>query len=195
MSKLHFFYGTMSAGKSVQLIQTHYTSTKSGIRTIAIKPELDNRFSENKIVSRMGIECPAQPLVSIKVDYILCSFPDVRRILVDEAQFFTPDSIESLVTLADVHGKTIMCYGLMVDSDGTMFPGAKKLIESGAVLHQLRTSCQIQNCESLATHHLRFDSNGNIIRKGAQICIGDDIYMSVCRPHFYEKYHGQKIKE
>ena len=44
--------------------------------------------------------------------------------------------------------------------------------------------------EMLATHHLRYDANGNVIRAGAQIAIGDSNYKSVCRQHFNMFYHG-----
>ena len=190
MSKLHFHYGVMSAGKSTQLIQAHYNFTNNDVHCLAVKPIIDSRVSESKIVSRIGIECPAVPMDKLRVRNIIKKY-DASVILIDEVQFFDSKSIDCLVDLADSYGKIVMCYGLMIDSNGQMFDAAKRLLESGATLHKLRTSCEINRCMNLATHHLRFDINGQVIRKGQQICVGDSNYKSVCRPHFYEYYKGK----
>ena len=190
MSRLHFFYGVMSAGKSVQLIQTHYNLTQNGTPVVAVKPCTDTRSAENEISSRIGISCPAAPMRSINANKIISQFPDTKVLLVDEVQFFNASSIKNLVLLADKYDITVMCYGLKINCDGIMWPAAKKLIEEGATLHELRTSCQMPDCQKLASHILLY-LDGKVAKRPVQPVIGDTAFKSVCRKHFYEKYHGK----
>ena len=79
----------------------------------------------------------------------------------------------------------------MVDSNEKIFPASQRLIEVGAKLHRMESTCQIQGCMHLATHHLRFDSDGRVIRDGEQVALGDSNYKSVCRMHYNQMYHGK----
>ncbi len=111
-------------------------------------------------------------------------------ILIDEIQFFAPSDIDQLVRIADTTPVIVMCYGLMVDSNEQMFPASRRLIEVGAKLHRMESTCQMPGCMRLATHHLRFDATGDVIRAGEQICVGDSAFKSVCRQHFNAIYHN-----
>ena len=189
MATLHFHYGTMGCSKSAQLIINAYNQVKNGNPTEIIKPKTDNRFSADHVDSRIGISAPATVRESL-VDYT--PNPKTKIVLIDEVQFFTPADIDRLVKIADDknHPIIVMCYGLMVDSNEQIFPASCRLIEVGAKLHRMESTCQIQGCMHLATHHLRFDANGNVVRAGAQIAVGDSNYKSVCRQHFNMMYHG-----
>ena len=43
MAKLHFYYGTMGAGKSTSLLLMNYNYRKAGFNPLIIKPMLDTR--------------------------------------------------------------------------------------------------------------------------------------------------------
>ncbi len=187
MANLHFHYGTMGCSKSALLIINAYNQNKNGNKTEIIKPKIDNRFSENKVNSRVGISSDATVLSSLQK---WSPSPETKMVLIDEIQFFKPEDIDVLVHIADTKPIIIMCYGLMVDSNEHIFPASRRLIEVGAKLHRMESTCQIPGCMHLATHHLRFDSAGNVIREGAQISVGDSNYKSVCRQHFNMLYHG-----
>lgn len=176
MANLHFHYGTMGCSKSAQLIINAYNQNKNGNKTEIIKPKTDNRFSENKIDSRIGISTPATVLESLDK---YSPAPDTKMVLIDEIQFFSPTDIDRLVRIADSRPVIIMCYGLMVDSNENIFPASRRLIEVGAKLHRMESTCQIPGCMHLATHHLRYDATGNVVRAGAQIAVGDNNYKSV----------------
>ena len=120
--------------------------------------------------------------------------PNTQVVLVDEVQFFSESDIDTLVRIADQQNKIVMCYGLMVDSNESIFPASRRLIEVGAKLHRMDSNCQISGCMKLATHHLRFDSNGKVIHAGEQFALGDSNYKSVCREHFNHLYHGTRQK-
>lgn len=186
MANLHFHYGTMSSSKSAKLIINAYNFQQNKTKTEIIKPAFDSRFAEDKIKSRIGIECQAKNLKDLS-NYM--PKKDTKVILIDEVQFFSPSDIDKLVYIADNMGIIIMCYGLMVDSNENIFPSSRRLIEVGAKLHRLESNCQIQGCMNLATHHLRFDSAGQVIRAGEQFALGDSNFKSVCRKHFHEYYY------
>lgn len=191
MAKLHFHYGTMSSSKSAQLIINGYNLNNQNKQTEIIKPQTDNRFSENKVNSRVGISADATVLKSL-TGY--SPLPDTKMLLIDEIHFFSPADIDALVRIADNTPVIVMCYGLMVDSNEQIFPASRRLIEVGAKLHRMESTCQMPDCMHLATHHLRFDAAGLVVRAGAQIAVGDSNYKSVCRMHYNQIYHGQNNK-
>ncbi len=185
MANLHFHYGVMSSSKSAALLINAYNFRKNGIKIELIKPSKDVRFSCDTIDSRIGLSDTALALTDFK-EYIPGT--DTKVLLVDEVQFFAPTDVDVLVDIADNKNKIIMCYGLMVDSNENIFPASRRLIEVGAKLHRMESNCQIPGCMHLATHQLRFDSNGHVIRAGDQFALGDENYKSVCRKHFNEYY-------
>ncbi len=191
MANLHFHYGVMSSSKSAALIVNAYNYRRNGTMVEVIKPAYDSRFSTQKIVSRIGLECDALALPDLQ-NYTPA--PNTNVILVDEAQFFSATDIDKLVRIADQQNKIVMCYGLMVDSNEQIFPASRRLIEVGAKLHRMDSNCQINGCMKLATHHLRFDNSGRVIRAGDQFALGDSNYKSVCRAHYNELYNGIKQK-
>lgn len=188
MANLHFHYGVMSSSKSAALIINAYNFKHNNNQVEVIKPSFDSRFAAQKIVSRIGLECDAMAMPDLRA---YAPAPQTKVILVDEVQFFAPSDIDKLVHIADIQGKIVMCYGLMVDSNEELFPASKRLIEVGAKLHRMDSNCQIDGCMKLATHHLRFDTNGQVIRAGDQFVLGDSNYKSVCRAHYNALYHGK----
>lgn len=191
MANLHFHYGTMGCSKSALLIINAYNQNKNGNKTEIIKPKVDNRFSSDAVNSRIGISAPAVVMESL-ANWRPMS--DTKMVLIDEIQFFSPSDIDHLVHIADNSPVIIMCYGLMIDSNECIFPASRRLIEVGAKLHRMESTCQIPGCMRLATHHLRFDNTGNVVRAGAQIAVGDGMYKSVCRRHFNNMYHAKSEK-
>ncbi len=192
MANLHFHYGTMGSSKSAQLIINAYNFNRNGTPVAVIKPAYDNRFDVQCISSRIGISIDATPLKNLdnyKID------PNTRVLLVDEVQFFAPSDIDHMVDIADTQNVIVMAYGLMIDSNERIFPAARRLIEVGAKLHRMESNCQIPGCLSLATHHLRFDASGNVIRDGDRFQLGDTNFKSVCRHHFNEIYRNNKSRE
>ncbi len=187
MANLHFHYGTMGSSKSAQLLINAHNQKNNGNKTEIIKPKTDNRFSTDHVDSRIGISAPAMVLPNLQQ---YTPAPDTKMVLIDEVQFFAPEDIDRLVQIADSRPIIIMCYGLMVDSNECIFPASRRLIEVGAKLHRMESTCQMPGCMKLATHHLRFDSTGAVIRAGAQISVGDSNYKSVCRQHFNAIYNG-----
>lgn len=191
MAKLHFYYGVMSSSKSAILGINAFNFRRTGNKWEAIKPAVDNRDSDTDIVSRIGIRTQANALKNLEK---YTPKPNTQFILVDEVQFFSPHDIEKLVKIADTTDITIFCYGLKVDSNGNLFPASAKLLAEADELHQMETVCEISGCSSMASHHIRFDEQGNIIRHGSQVEVGASQYKSVCRKHFHKLYDNPCAK-
>lgn len=191
MATLHFHYGVMSSSKSALLVINAYNYKKNGLQVEVLKPSFDKRFSASTVKSRIGIETDAMALGNLD-NYTPRA--GTRVVLVDEVQFWSPADIDKLVHIADDLDITVMCYGLMVDSNQVMFPASKRLIEVGAELHLHESNCQINGCMELATHHLRFAPDGTVIRAGDQFALGDSNYKSVCRKHFNLMYNERGKK-
>ena len=83
----------------------------------------------------------------------------------------------------------------MVDSNENIFPASKRLVEIGAELHRMESVCEVNGCTKLATHHVRFDNNGSVVKNGAQVEVGADQYMSTCRRHYRMFIDGLLQKE
>jgi len=56
MAKLYFNYSTMNAGKSTLLLQAAHNYRERGMQTYLITAQMDTRFGQGKIASRIGIE-------------------------------------------------------------------------------------------------------------------------------------------
>ena len=188
MAKIHFYYGVMSSSKSAMLGINAFNFNRTGNKWEAIKPTTDNRDSDTNIVSRVGIQTPAKALKNLD-NYKLKK--GTQFLLVDEVQFFSPNDIDKLVQSADASNITIFCYGLKVDSNGDLFPSSAKLIAVADELHCMETVCEMPRCKEMASHHIRFDANGNVVRHGNQVEVGASQYKSVCRKHFYKMYYPQ----
>ncbi|MBR4475772.1 MAG: thymidine kinase [Alphaproteobacteria bacterium] len=190
MAKLHFYYGVMGSSKSAQLIINAFNYRKSGKNVEVIKPAIDTRFDVNKVTSRAG-DLSVDALALKNLDNYQPK-PETNVVFVDELQFFSPADVDKLAHFADIQDKIVICYGLMVDSNEKLFPASQHMIEIGAELHTMESNCQIDGCLHRATHHLRFDGAGNVIRAGEQVVLGDSNYKSVCRMHYNQMYKQQK---
>jgi thymidine kinase len=185
MAKLYFRYSSMNAGKSLDLISTHYNYLELGKNPIAYIPSV----SGNYIKSRMGCEIEAIPFDKsyiFALDNMNLS-KSCDCILIDEAQFLTKDQVVQLHKIAVLEATPIICYGLRTDFRGEPFEGSTMLLALADELQELPTLC---HCGKKARMVLR-TVNGKVITEGEQVAIKDINeqikYHSVCGRHFYLK--------
>ena len=103
---------------------------------------------------------------------------------VDEAQFLEDEQVWQLARVADRLGIPVMCYGLRTDFQGKLFSGSKALLAIADELREVRTICR---CGRKATMVVRLGADGKVAREGAQVAIGKDVYVSLCRRHWEEE--------
>ncbi|WNV45977.1 thymidine kinase [Aeromonas phage AerS_266] len=101
--------------------------------------------------------------------------------LVDEVQFLTEKQVKELTDIVDYLDIPVLAFGLRNDFQGKPFPASAFIMANAEELKELKGIC---HCKRKATHVLRVDESGNVIREGDQICVGgNDLYYSVCRFH------------
>jgi len=191
MAKLYFYYASMNAGKSSHLLQADFNYRERGMRTMLWTAALDSR-SAGMVRSRIGLESEAHTFApetdlwevigaAHKVEPLDC-------VLVDEAQFLSPEQVWQLARLADEGGIPVLCYGLRTDFQGALFPGSAVLLGIADALVELKAVC---HCGRKATMNLRVDESGAAVRQGQQTEIGgNDRYVALCRKHFSEALAG-----
>ena len=188
MAKLHFFYSTMNAGKSTALLQSNHNYKESNLKTILFLPKDIAVKSNNKIVSRIGLEAEA---ISIDNDFNFFKYikdinhDDISCVFVDEVQFLEKNQIQQLSKVADELNIPVMCYGIRTDFQGKLFNGSSELLAIADNLNELKTICS--ECDKKATMVVRLDAEGEVILEGEKVLVGgNDIYKTVCRKHFRE---------
>ncbi|MDO8954258.1 MAG: thymidine kinase [Gammaproteobacteria bacterium] len=189
MAKLHFYYSAMNAGKTTLLLQSNYNYRERGMNTLLLTPQIDNRFGQGKIASRIGLQEDAISFDSNSDLYAIAkdhqSNNPLHCILVDEAQFLSRNQVYQITEIVDQLDIPVLAYGLRTDFKGEPFEGSKYLLAWAESLSEIKTIC---HCGRKATQVLRLDEHGSPIIDGAQISIGgNDQYVSVCRKHYKSK--------
>ena len=193
MAKLYFRYGAMGSSKSANILMVRYNYEERGQYAILLKPRTDDRDGEHKIQSRIGLSAPAEyvddflkeisKLWNGKETEYLYHGKKVNAILVDEAQFLSPEEVDALSDIVDFSEIQVLCYGLRTDFLNHLFPGSRRLMEIADVIEEVPTVCW---CGKRAQCNTRY-SNGKIVREGAQIMLGsNESYVALCRKHYKE---------
>jgi thymidine kinase len=144
---------------------------------------LDDRAG-GRIASRIGIRADAAAFDAGTDFWALLAGAAADCVLVDEAQFLTPDQVRQLARVVDEADTPVMCYGLRTDFRGELFPGSAALLGWADTLAELKTICC---CGRKATMVVRVSAGGAVERSGRQVEIGgNDRYVSLCRKHFSE---------
>ena len=180
MAKLYFKYGAMGSSKTANALITRFNYQERDMKVWLIKPSIDDRDGANIIRSRIGLEAVADIMTPNTDIFSLFeqSHNDCDVIITDECQFFTPEQIDQLRKIVDVHNIPVMCFGLRTDFLTHLFPGSRRLFEVADSITEIKTIC---SCGSKATVNARIDENGNVVTTGSQILIGgNDSYIAMC---------------
>ena len=194
MAKLYFRYGAMNSGKTTALMQVAYNYKERGMRVLILKPSIDTK-GQDRIVSRLGIECKVDQLVTPEVDIVALVQADIAQngplacVLCDESQFFTPAQAEQLFLVTVDLSVPVICYGLRADFMLHGFPGSTRLLELAHTIEELKTICA---CGRKAICNGR-KVNGEYVFEGAQVAIDtvDNVeYQSLCPQCWYREYRA-----
>jgi len=183
MANLIFYYSTMNAGKTIDVIKTAFNFETEKIPVIIFTSSMDTRSGNNKIKSRMGMEKEA---ISIQQDEDL--FKIIKNlecipgcILIDEVQFFTVEQIWQLFNITHKLHIPVVCYGLRGDFMGKPFPASAQLMAIANKVEEIRTICW---CGRKAIMNARI-IDGKIVREGEQFMVGgNESYKVLCGEHW-----------
>ncbi|MEO6041401.1 MAG: thymidine kinase [Croceibacterium sp.] len=187
MAKLYFYYASMNAGKSTNLLQANFNYGERGMATMLWTAALDTRAA-HPIASRIGLGADAHrfgPGTDLW-DAVAAQHAETSLacVLIDEAQFLTATQAWQCARVADEAGIPVLCYGLRTDFRGDLFPGSAVLLGIADTLIELKAVC---HCGRKATMNLRMDERGQPIARGMQTQIGgNEQYVALCRRHFAE---------
>ena len=182
MAKLYFYYGAMGSSKTANALMTRFNYEEVGQHALLCKPKIDNRFGEEVVHSRIGLEYESifiEDLVKMPKEDII----KYDCVIVDEVQFATKEQIDFLSDIVDYYDVPVVCYGLRADFRNELFPGSARLLAIADVITELKTVCW---CGKKATCNTRYNDNG-IVREGPQVVLGgNDSYVALCRKHYKE---------
>ena len=190
MAKLHYEYAPMSAGKSLKLLTNAYNYENKDRKAIFFVPKVDSRAGEGVIRSRVGlcrnayVTSPENP--NMMFEYTAFMRPDA--VFIDEAQFLTKEEVITLTRIVDELDISVYCYGLKNDFKNELFEGASALLALADSIEEIRSICE--RCNRKATMNLR-TVNGKAVKAGAQVQIGDEEYISVCRKCYGEAFSNE----
>jgi thymidine kinase len=188
MAKLYFHYAAMDAGKSTMLLQASYNYRERGMSTMLFVAGHYRKEDGGYISSRIGLESGAEMFRD--GDDLFARIAEhhahatVHCVFVDEAQFLTDEQVWQLARVADRLHIPVMCYGLRTDFQGNLFSGSRALLAIADELREVRTICR---CGRKATMVVRLGEDGKVAKQGAQVAIGKDVYVSLCRRHWEEE--------
>jgi thymidine kinase len=191
MSELAFFSGTMDCGKSTLALQIEHNRSARGLQGLIFTR--DDRAGEGKLSSRLGLVTdaveagPGLDLYGYVVEQ-LSGGGKVDYVIVDEAQFLTPDQIDQLARIVDDLNLDVFAFGITTDFRTKLFPGSQRLIELADRVETLQVEAMCW-CGSRATHNAR-TVGGEMVVEGAQVVVGDVArtaaevgYEVLCRRH------------
>lgn len=148
--------GSMFSGKSEELIRRVKRTQYAKQHVQVYKPAIDNRYSEENVVSHNGTSVIARP-VSSSHDIVKLVTADVDVVAIDEVQFFDADILEVVEILAN-RGHRVIVAGLDQDFKGEPFGPVPRLMAIAEHVTKLQAVCQ--SCGSPASRTQRL-INGN----------------------------------
>ena len=191
MAKLYFRYGAMGCGKTMQLLQVAFNYEERGHKVCVAKPATDTK-NGTKLLTRIGPERETDFCFSRDTDLfekISQKYKNVHCVLIDEAQFLTPEQVDQLVLVTIKLNIPVIAYGLRVNfrQDSGGFEGSTRLLQVAEDIEEIKTICE---CGRKATRNTRF-LNDKLVIDGPDILIDDGTskieYRALCSA-CYQKY-------
>ena len=143
--------GCMFAGKTEELIRRIKVLEFAKKEIMVFKPQIDNRYSQTKVVSHAGSSVESYVVSSARE--ILEMVKDSTEVVaIDEAQFFDDEICDVCNVLAD-RGIRVMAAGLDTDFKGEPFGPMPKLITEAEFVTKLAAVCN--KCGAPATRTQR----------------------------------------
>ena len=167
--------GSMFSGKTEELIRRIVRSQIAQQTTAIFKPKLDDRYSEEEIVSHNNRKIKS--LIVNDSSEILNLIGDATVIGIDEAQFFDEGIIDVCKQLS-LNNKRVIIAGLEKDYLGNPFGPMPQLMIESEYVTKVLAICVV--CGNPANFSYRISA------ESSQILVGEtDKYEARCRNCFY----------
>ena len=189
--RLTIYAGPMMSGKTTALIAELQDSLEDGNRVLVIKPSIDNRFSDEDVISHDGVSLQKHTghfVHRIQTD----SFPsqelltNIDVLLVDEIQFFGPHFPEKIEEVL-LSGIDVIAVGLDLDSEGKPFKIMPELLSIANSVFKLVGICSVCGEVNATRTFRKFSASST-----EQVLIGGaETYEPRCLTHWVQ---GQEEK-
>ncbi len=166
--------GSMFSGKTEELIRRLKRAQFARQRVEIFKPAIDQRYSQQDVVSHDENAIPSTPVDAAEQILLLAGDADV--IAIDEAQFFGMELVAVCQHLAN-DGKRVLVAGLDQDYLGQPFEPIPQLMAVAEHVTKLHAICMV--CGAPANHSQRLAANDQRVLLGAE-----DVYEPRCRRCF-----------
>ena len=144
--------GSMFSGKSEELIRRVRRTQFAKQHAIVFKPCIDNRYSDEDVVSHNGLKVKAVP-VSASKDIFEHITEELDVIAIDEVQFFDGDIVEVVQVLAN-RGYRVIVAGLDQDFRGLPFGQVPQLMAIAEHVTKLQAVCSVCGSPASRTQRL-----------------------------------------
>jgi len=155
--------GSMFSGKSEELIRRLRRAQIARQRVQVFKPRLDQRFSEDHIVSHSDMKLKSQ-LVTRAAEVLELLDSRTQVVGIDEGQFFDLELVKVSNRMADM-GKRVIVAGLDQDYRGRPFDPMPQLLSVAEYTTKTLAICM--NCGAPANRTQRTVSNSERVLVGA----------------------------
>src|SRR5216110_3404500 len=164
--------GSMFSGKSEELIRRLRRAQIARQRVQIFKPRMDDRFSEDHIVSHSEMKIKSQ-LVAQAREILDLVDGRTQVIGIDEGQFFDMDLVYVCNKLADT-GKRVIIAGLDQDFRGVPFDPMPQLLAIAEYITKTLAICMVCGAPANRTYRKKK-------RAGRVVVGGADLYEARCR--------------
>ncbi len=172
--------GSMFSGKSEELIRRVRRAQFAKQKIAVFKPKIDNRYSDQAVVSHNGASFIAKP-ISHSIEILHHVEPEIDVVAIDEIQFFDEGIVRVVQQLAD-KGFRVIAAGLDQDFRGEPFGQMPALMAIAEQITKLQAVCTV--CGSPASRTQRLIDGKPASYFDPIILVGaSEAYEPRCRHH------------
>ena len=176
---LETIVGAMFAGKTSELLKRILWAKHQNKKIIVIKPSLDNRYAQEKIITHNDLshECYAKKDWKDVLANLNFVKENVEVVFLDEIQFMnTKDTLENIEIMLN-NGIDVVCAGLDQDSRGKPWETSSMVLGLSDKILKIYGFCNV--CGMEATKTFRKTEGGSRTQVGAA-----NIYEPRCLKHW-----------
>jgi len=174
--------GSMFSGKTEELIRRLKRADIAKQKVQIFKPQVDNRYSDNEVVSHNSTSITSTPVPSSSNLLLLAN--DVDVVGIDEAQFFD-EELPSVCNQLANSGIRVVIAGLDMDFRGKPFGPMPQLMALAEYVTKVHAICV--KTGNLAQYSYRFAGGDKLVQLGEKDC-----YVPLSREAFVEALQFEK---
>ena len=173
------FVGPMFGGKTSKLLSALDRYKYQGKNIIAFKPNIDERYSKNKIVTHLGGKFPATNVKNGKeiLDFFIKNKKESKNVVAVDEAFMIEGSGKAIQKIFE-GGNTVLVSSLQISSDFTSYKEIQHMMPFATKIEICPAVCSICGADAYYTEKIGGRSDHNIEVGGSEM------YQPRCFNHF-----------